>query len=56
MASPSSLKCSYEDSKDSKIDVTNDDEHSGLETRQANGLETRQDSGSKTRQGDGVEK
>jgi hypothetical protein len=36
----SSLECSYEDSRDSRIFATNDDEHSGSKTLQANGLET----------------
>ncbi len=48
MASLSSVECSFEDSKNSRISTTNDDEHRGSETWQV--------SGPKTRQGDGVEK
>ncbi len=32
MASPFPLKCSYEDSRDSRFFATNDDEHSGPKT------------------------
>jgi hypothetical protein len=48
MASLFSPKCSFEDSRDSRIFATNDDEHSGSKTQQ--------DSGQNTWQGDGVEK
>jgi len=47
MVSPSSVECSFEDSK-TRISTTKDDEHSGSKIRQASGLETHQ--------GDGVEK
>jgi hypothetical protein len=56
MASPFSLECSFEDSRDSRIFATNDDECSGSEIRQGSGSESWQDSGSEIRQGDGVER